>query len=82
MTEKEVAYKVALPLDETARHYDHGNLETIEVIRAKLTPEQFTGFLLGNIIKYSCRANFKDSFDMDIRKVSIYAEMLKVVQNV
>lgn len=72
--------KTALPLDPTARHYDAGGLETIEVIRAKLTEEQFVGFLLGNIIKYSCRANWKGSMAKDIGKMSVYAEMLQTVQ--
>ena len=44
--------------DPNSRHYDAGNLETLDIIKAKLTPEQYEGFLLGNIIKYSCRANF------------------------
>ncbi len=46
--------------DPQSRHYDAGGFETLDVIKAKLTPEQYEGFLLGNIIKYSCRLNFKD----------------------
>ena len=58
--------------DPKSRYYGVGGLETLDIIKAKLTPEQFRGFLLGNIIKYSCRANYKGSFDRDIEKVRFY----------
>ena len=58
--------------DPKSRYYDAGGLETLDIIKAKLTPEQFRGFLLGNIIKYSCRANYKGSFDRDIEKIKFY----------
>ena len=58
--------------DPKSRYYDAGGLETLDIIKAKLTPDQYRGFLLGNIIKYSCRANHKGSFDRDIEKVKFY----------
>lgn len=64
-------------VDPKSSHYDAGGIETIEVLKAKLTDEQLEGFLLGNLIKYSTRANFKGQFDRDIEKVSIYSAMLK-----
>jgi hypothetical protein len=45
--------------DNKSSYYDAGGIETIEIIKAKLTPEQFKGYLLGNAIKYNCRFNFK-----------------------
>ena len=45
--------------DPKSRYYDAGEIEVLDVIKAKLTPEQFKGWLLGNLIKYSCRANHK-----------------------
>jgi hypothetical protein len=65
-----------MSVDEKSNYYDAGGLEAIEVIKAKLTPDQYIGFLLGNQLKYSQRANFKGSFDRDIEKVSIYSKML------
>ena len=62
--------------DPQSRHYDAGGLEVQDIIRAKLTPEQYEGFCLGNIIKYSCRANFKGSFDRDIEKAGFYSSFL------
>ena len=58
--------------DPKSRYYGEGGFETLDIIKAKLTPEQFRGFLLGNIIKYSCRANYKGEFDRDIEKVRFY----------
>jgi hypothetical protein len=62
--------------DPKSRHYDHGGIETLDIIKAKLTPEQYKGFLLGNIIKYSCRANFKQQFVRDIEKAGFYQKFL------
>lgn len=45
--------------DKDSSYYDAGGIETLEIIKAKLTPEQYVGFLLGNAIKYECRFNFK-----------------------
>ncbi len=58
--------------DPKSRYYDVGGIETLDIIKAKLTHEQYSGFLLGNIIKYSCRANHKGEFDRDIEKVRFY----------
>lgn len=59
-------------------YYDAGGVETIDVIRAKLTPEQYRGFLIGNIIKYALRLNFKhrDNPRIDEEKLAQYAQWL------
>ena len=64
-------------LDPKSGHYDAGGIETIEILKAKLTKEQYKGYLLGNIIKYSTRANFKDQFNRDIEKINVYSDQLK-----
>ncbi|ROS05731.1 uncharacterized protein DUF3310 [Sinobacterium caligoides] len=58
-------------------HYDAGGIKTICILKAKLTPEQYEGFLLGNIIKYSSRINHKGQFDSDARKIGVYTKMLE-----
>ena len=63
--------------DEKSNYYDAGGIEVFEVIRAKLTDEQFKGFLLGNAIKYSLRCNWKGTFLRDIEKCSNYSKWLK-----
>ena len=46
-------------IDPKSSYYDAGGISTMDIIKAKLTDEQFKGFLLGNQIKYSCRLNHK-----------------------
>ncbi len=62
--------------DPKSRYYSAGGLETLDIIKAKLTPEQYQGFLLGNIIKYACRANFKDQMERDMEKINFYSSGL------
>lgn len=65
-----------MKFDPKSRYYDQGGIEVQEIIKAKLTPEQYRGFCLGNIIKYSCRANFKGGFKRDLEKVGFYQSFL------
>lgn len=51
-------------------------LEVIDVLKNFLTPEQFKGFLLGNVIKYSLRFQHKNGFE-DLEKSSVYLSWLK-----
>jgi len=62
--------------DPKSRYYDQGGIEVFDVIRAKLTPEQWRGYLLGNLIKYGCRANWKGDFERDAEKMKFYAGYL------
>lgn len=48
-------------------HYTVGGIEVIDYIKAKLTPEQFEGYLLGNVIKYVSRHGHKNGLE-DLRK--------------
>jgi len=57
-------------------HYTAGGIETIDFIRAKLTPDEFRGYLKGSIIKYLSRANLKGNEEQDYRKASFYGRML------
>lgn len=70
-----------MSIDEKASYYGAGGIETIDVIQAKLTPEQFIGYLLGNIMKYSLRANHKGCFDRDVEKIGVYRKRLKEVRD-
>lgn len=64
--------KVASDLVENS-YYDTGGISTIDVIKAKLTPEQYKGFLLGNVIKYSLRINWKGYVSSDAKKIKKYS---------
>jgi len=68
--------------DEKSSYYDAGGIETLDIIKAKLTPEQYTGFLLGNAIKYLCRANWKGCLERDIEKAANYSKWLKETKNI
>ena len=63
-------------LDEQAEYHSAGGIESIVVMAAKMTREQFLGYLLGNVLKYALRANFKNQWKADIRKLSVYAVRL------
>lgn len=58
-------------------HYDIGDISTIDVIRAKLTPEQYKGYCLGNVIKYACRLEHKGHAKEDVQKLWDYANWLR-----
>lgn len=53
-------------------HYTDGGIETIDFIRAKLSPEEFRGYCLGNALKYLSRAGKKGEFETDIKKAIVY----------
>jgi hypothetical protein len=57
-------------------HYTVGGYEAIDVIKAKLTPKEYTGYLKGNILKYVMRANYKGHHDQDIEKSQWYVNEL------
>lgn len=56
-------------------HYKVGGIETIDYIQAKLTPEQYKGYLLGNIIKYTSRFQHKNGAE-DLKKSKWYMDRL------
>lgn len=57
-------------------HYTVGGIETIDYIKAKLTPEEFAGYLKGSIIKYTSRAGKKDDVVQDLEKAQWYTNRL------
>ena len=60
-------------------HYTHGGIETIDFIQAKLTPEEFRGYLKGNILKYGSRLGHKDNDMQDAGKLAWYTNKLRSV---
>jgi len=65
-----------MSLDPNSKHYDAGGIETLQILKAKLTPEQFQGFLLGNALKYLSRLNFKQNPLRDAQKALFYTTWL------
>jgi len=65
-----------MSIDKKSSYYDVGGIEVINIIKAKLTSEQFEGYLLGNCLKYACRANFKGAKERDLEKLLTYSRLL------
>lgn len=60
-------------------HYTNGGIEFIDVLRAKLSPDEFRGFLKGNVLKYTLRAEHKNGAQ-DYAKGAKYAQWLAEVK--
>lgn len=58
-------------------HYTKGGIETIDYIQAKLSPEEYSGYLRGNLLKYASRLGEKDSDDAG--KAAWYAQRLEML---
>lgn len=72
----------ALPQQEEERkdmvnHPSHygGGIEVIDYIRDKLTPEGFTEYCCGNVLKYISRWRKKDGVQ-DLKKAQVYLEWM------
>jgi hypothetical protein len=59
-------------------HYTVGGIETIDYLQAKLTHEEFVGYLKGNVLKYMSRANMKNGAE-DYKKAQWYINKLNEV---
>jgi hypothetical protein len=59
-------------------HYKDMPIQPWALMEAVLTPEEFRGFLKGNIIKYAMRAGRKEGSD-DAGKARHYMQKLKEV---
>jgi len=53
-------------------HYTRGGMETIDVLEAKSTPEEFKGHLKLTAMTYITRAGHKDSELQDAKKTQWY----------
>lgn len=57
-------------------HYKVGGIETIEFIKAKLTFEEYQGYLKGNVLKYASRIGHKGDPVVDAGKLNWYSTAL------
>lgn len=60
-------------------HYAVGGIETHEYIKAKLTPEEYRGYLKGTIIHYVSRAAYKGEPESDHKKAKWYSDRLNEI---
>lgn len=52
-------------------HYADKGIEVIDYIKDTLTPEEFVGYCLGNVIKYVSRWRKKGGIE-DLKKAQVY----------
>ena len=60
-------------------HYANKDPETINMIRAVLTEEEFIGGLKWQILKYRDRAHDKGNYEQDMAKAKFYYDLLQEV---
>ena len=63
---------------KTSSHYQVGTKQPIEIMQEVMTPEEFQGFLRGNVIKYSLRLGHKDAAVKEAAKIEQYAKWLRM----
>jgi len=63
------------PVNSPSHYKVLDDVEAIDLIRKSLTPEQWKGYCLGNIMKYRLRAGEKDALEQDINKANKYKEL-------
>ncbi len=57
------------------QHYTQGGLEVIDIMKSKMTTEEFKGYLLGNVWKYTFRYKHKNGIE-DLKKAQWYLRKL------
>lgn len=63
---------------ERPAHYTQGDVECIDAIKAQLSPDEYRGFLRGQVAKYNWRVGRKDSAYQDARKAHWYLTRLVI----
>lgn len=61
-----------MPDRDPVNHYMAGGLEVIDILKAKMSPEEYRGFLRGNVIKYILRYDHKGAPVEDLHKAQTY----------
>lgn len=52
-------------------HYEKNGIQPIDIMKANFTPEEYTGFLKGNVLKYLLRYKHKNGVE-DLAKAQVY----------
>jgi hypothetical protein len=73
--EKREVESMSGDLIESPDHYTAGGIETIDFMQAKLTAEQFEGYLAGSLLKYTSRYRHKDGVQ-DLKKARWFLNKL------
>ena len=78
VAKKNMYKEVKEDMVNSPKHYKLRGLdiESVDVIKAVLTPEEFAGWLKGNAMKYLHRLGKKDDAVQDTKKAMKYLEWL------
>lgn len=60
----------------TPKHYLSGSIECIDAMEEMLEPEEFAGYLRGNVFKYLWRCMYKGETIKDLEKAQWYLNKL------
>ena len=63
-------------IEKNKHHILWNGKQSIDIIKNELTPEEYKGFLKGNILKYQLRLGKKDCMALDIDKIKDYTNEL------
>ena len=64
-----------------AAHYNQGGIECIKAIEASMSPEEYAGFLKGQVVKYIWRYRHKGKPSEDLKKARYYLdELIRVTE--
>ena len=62
-------------------HYTSGKIEVIKIIEDQLTPEEYRGYIKGQVIKYITRERYKNGLE-DLKKARWYLDrLIKKMEN-
>ena len=67
--------KVRQDIINSPGHYADSTIECIDAMEAMMTPEQFIGYLRGNVFKYQWRYEKKNGIE-DLKKAQWYLDKL------
>ena len=68
-------------IEENKHHQLWEGMQSIDVMKAVLTHEEYIGFLKGNIIKYQLRLGKKDNLTKEKQKINDYTNELNKALN-
>lgn len=58
-------------------HYNRGSVQPIDFMEGSFTPDEYRGFLKGQIIKYISRYRYKGTPEADLIKAGTYLGWLR-----
>ena len=65
-----------------ASHYNQGGIECIKAIESSMSPEEYRGFLKGQVIKYVWRYRHKGTPSKDLKKARYYLDdMIRIMED-